>query len=74
MNRSSILELLSDSSSRFRQRTAIEWKDTRISYDELERSANEIAARLISAGAGKQSLVGVLLENSRDVIPTMIGI
>lgn len=74
MNRSSILELLSDSSNRFRQRTAIDWKDTRISYDELERRANEIATRLISAGAGKQSLVAVLLEDSRDVIPTMIGI
>jgi acyl-CoA synthetase (AMP-forming)/AMP-acid ligase II len=53
MNRSSILELLSESINRFRHRIAIEWRGTRISYDELETRANEIATRLISAGAGK---------------------
>jgi len=74
MNRFSILELLSESSNRFRQRIALEWRGTRISYDELETRANEIATRLISSGAGKGSLVAVLLENSLHVIPAMIGI
>jgi amino acid adenylation domain-containing protein len=74
MNRSSILELLSESINRFRHHIAIEWRGTRISYDELETRANEIATRLISSGAGKGSLVAVLLENSLHVIPTMIGI
>ncbi|HEY6807136.1 MAG TPA: non-ribosomal peptide synthetase [Pyrinomonadaceae bacterium] len=74
MNSSSILELLSDSVNRFRTRTAIEWKDTRISYDELESRTNEIARRLVVSGATKGSLVAVLLENSLDVIPTLIGI
>jgi amino acid adenylation domain-containing protein len=74
MNRFSILELLSESFNRFRQRIAIEWKGTRISYDELETRANEIATRLISSGADKESLVAVRLENSLHVIPTMIGI
>jgi amino acid adenylation domain-containing protein len=70
----SILELLSESINRFRSRIAIEWTSTRVSYDELETRASEIATRLISSGAGKESLVAVLLENSLHVIPTMIGI
>ena len=36
MNRPSILEMLSASIDKFRTRTALEWHDTRVSYDELE--------------------------------------
>jgi acyl-CoA synthetase (AMP-forming)/AMP-acid ligase II len=74
MNRSSILELLSASIHKFRSSVAIEWQDTRISYDELETRSNQIASRLISAGAGKGTPVVVLLENSLHVIPALIGI
>ena len=74
MNRSSILEMLSASIDKFRSSVAIEWQDTRISYDELETRSNQIASRLISAGAGKGTPVVVLLENSLHVIPALIGI
>jgi amino acid adenylation domain-containing protein len=74
MNRSSILEMLSASIDKFRPRVALEWQDTRISYDELEAKSNEIAARLVSSGAGKGTPVVVMLENSLHVIPSLIGI
>lgn len=74
MNRPSILEMLSASIDKFRTRTALEWQDTRVSYDELEAKSDDIAARLISSGAGKGTLVVVMLENSLHVIPVLIGI
>ena len=74
MNRPSILEMLSASIDKFPTRTAIEWQDTHVSYRELEAKSDAIAARLISSGAGKGTLVVVMLENSLHVIPTLIGI
>ena len=74
MNRPSILEMLSASIDKYPTRTAIEWQDTRVSYQELEAKSDAIAARLISSGAGKGTLVVVMLENSLHVIPTLIGI
>lgn len=74
MNRPSILEMLSASIAKHRTRTALEWQDTRVSYEELEAKSDDIAARLIASGAGKGTLVVVMLENSLHVIPTLIGI
>ncbi|HEX2268877.1 MAG TPA: non-ribosomal peptide synthetase [Pyrinomonadaceae bacterium] len=74
MNRPSILEMLSASIDRFRTRVALEWQDTRVSYEELEAKSDEVATRLMSSGAGKGTLVVVMLENSLHVIPALIGI
>ena len=74
MNRLDIIEMLSESITKSHDKIAIEWRENQLSYDELEIRASQIAARLNSAGAGKGSLIVVMLENSFHVIPAIIGI
>ena len=47
---------------------------TRMSYGELDRSANRVAHRLRSMGAKPGAFVGVCMERSMDLVVALLGI
>ncbi|MBN1602870.1 MAG: amino acid adenylation domain-containing protein [Chitinispirillaceae bacterium] len=53
---------------------ALIFNELRISYAELNRSANQLADFLILKGIGKESIVGVCLERSAEMIIALLAI
>lgn len=49
-------------------------EDETLSYAELNRRANAVAARLRSMGVGANSLVGVCLHRSSDLLVALLGV
>lgn len=56
------------------ERTALVQGDERMSYSELNARSNQIAHFLLSSGVTSESLVGVAIERSFDLIAVVIGI
>jgi amino acid adenylation domain-containing protein len=74
MTRPGLLAMFAESLEKFKDKTAVEWMETRLTYQELGARSDSVAHRLISVGARKGALVVVVLENSMDVIPVLLGI
>jgi amino acid adenylation domain-containing protein len=53
---------------------AIEHWDARWTYGELNERANRLAHKLRDAGAGRESLIGICLERSPEMIAGMLAI
>jgi non-ribosomal peptide synthetase component F len=53
---------------------AVEVGDDTVSYGELNRRANRLARHLISLGIGRESLVGLLVARSTDMIASLLAI
>jgi amino acid adenylation domain-containing protein len=70
----SMKELIEAQVARTPDRTAVVFADERLTFDELNRRANRIAALLGAHGVGPGTLVGVLMEKSIDLVPAVIGV
>lgn len=46
----------------------------RLSFSELNRRANRIASLLRSRGVGPETLVGILMQKSTDLVATVLGV
>jgi amino acid adenylation domain-containing protein len=55
-------------------RIAVEFGEARLSYAELERWSNRIAHRLRRLGVGAETLVGVYMERSLELIVGILGV
>jgi amino acid adenylation domain-containing protein len=53
---------------------ALTFEDERVTYGELNARANQLAHYLRAAGAGREVLVGILLENSVEMIVALLGV
>ncbi|MCK9899586.1 amino acid adenylation domain-containing protein [Frankia sp. Cpl3] len=53
---------------------AVVGTDARLTYTQLDARANQLAHRLIDAGAGAGEVIGVLAERSPDVIAAFLAI
>jgi amino acid adenylation domain-containing protein len=53
---------------------AVVFEDTVLTYEELNRRANQLAHLLISKGAGPEAIVAICLERSAETIIAMIAI
>ena len=53
---------------------ALIFEDERVTYAELNARANRLAHYLRSLGAGPEVLVGILLENSVEMIVALLGV
>ena len=53
---------------------AVVFKQQRLSYDELNRRANQLAHYLMGKGVGPESLVGVYLNRSADMVVALLAI
>ncbi|EST31003.1 non-ribosomal peptide synthetase [Streptomyces roseochromogenus] len=54
--------------------TAVVHGDTALTYAELDRRADRVAQVLRERGAGPESLVGVLLPRSADLVAALLGV
>ena len=71
---SSYAALFAEQAARHPERTAAVCMDQRLSYRELDRRSNRIAHALKDAGAGPDTLVGVLGERDLCFLAMMIAI
>ncbi|HEX5874648.1 MAG TPA: condensation domain-containing protein, partial [Pyrinomonadaceae bacterium] len=53
---------------------ALTFEDQNVTYAELNRRANQLAHRLMRLGIGPDSLCGVLMERSVEIIVSVLGI
>ncbi|WDV47446.1 amino acid adenylation domain-containing protein [Clostridiaceae bacterium M8S5] len=53
---------------------ALVYKDSKITYSQLNERANKIANDLITKGVGKDRLVGVLLDRSLEMVIAIVGV
>jgi amino acid adenylation domain-containing protein len=54
--------------------TAVASEDESLSYDELNRRANRLARHLRALGCGSETLVGVAMERSVELVVALLGI
>jgi amino acid adenylation domain-containing protein len=72
--RDSIKQLFEEQVDRTPDAEAVVFGDGRLTFDELNRRANRIAALLRERGVGPGTLVGVLMEKSLDLVPAVLGV
>ncbi|HEY3861975.1 MAG TPA: amino acid adenylation domain-containing protein [Verrucomicrobiae bacterium] len=53
---------------------ALAWEHDEMTYGELNHRANLLAARLVEAGASADSVVGICLDRSMDMIAALLAI
>jgi amino acid adenylation domain-containing protein len=56
------------------ERVAVEYEGRELTYEALERRANQLAHRLRAIGAGPDVLVGVCMERSLELVVALLGI
>ncbi|MGI9290684.1 MAG: non-ribosomal peptide synthase/polyketide synthase [Gammaproteobacteria bacterium] len=66
--------LFEDQVARTPNQTAVSFGSTSLSYAELNEKANQLAAVLKSRGVGEESLVGVFMERSLEMVASLYGI
>jgi amino acid adenylation domain-containing protein/non-ribosomal peptide synthase protein (TIGR01720 family) len=54
--------------------TALRYKDEQLSYDELERRANQLAHHLQRLGVGPEVVVGICLERTPQLIVALLAV
>jgi amino acid adenylation domain-containing protein len=70
----SIHRLFEEQAGRTPSAVAIVFGNAQLSYDELNRRANQLARRLQKLGVGRDVPVGVCLERSIDMVIALLGI
>jgi amino acid adenylation domain-containing protein len=70
----SIAALFEHASAKFPNRVALSFRGANVSYSELNRRANLLAHRLLRMGVGTESLVGLCVERSPEMIVAMLAI
>ncbi|MCX8130966.1 MAG: amino acid adenylation domain-containing protein [Clostridia bacterium] len=53
---------------------AVLFQDNKLTYKELDRKANQMASYLIKKGVGPETLVGICMERSLELIVSLLGI
>lgn len=53
---------------------SVKFKNSTLSYDEFNRKANILAHHLINCGSGPETLIGVYMERSIEMVISLVGI
>src|SRR5262249_41986558 len=67
-------ELLAAQARRTPDAVAVLFGERRLSYAELEAHANQLAHHLVGLGVGPESIVGLLVERSAEMLVGLVGI
>jgi amino acid adenylation domain-containing protein len=70
----SLRDLFSDQAARAPGATALVWKGEEITYAEVERRSNQVGHRLRGLGVGPDTVVGLCLERSPELVIALLGI
>ncbi len=70
----SLHQLIEEQARRTPQQTALVFEKQRLTYEELNRRANQLALHLKSLGAGPDVLVGLFVERSLELVIGILGI
>jgi len=71
---STFLQLFAEQVAADPNRPAVIAGNKRLTYEELNARANQLARRLRSLGAGRESLVGICIDRSLDMAVGILGI
>ncbi|TRW90769.1 non-ribosomal peptide synthetase/type I polyketide synthase [Candidatus Methylobacter oryzae] len=69
-----IHQLFEQQVSRTPTQIAAVFEDNRLSYQELNRRANQLAHRLQELGLGPEKVAGIMLERSLDIAVAILGV
>ncbi|QGQ96125.1 amino acid adenylation domain-containing protein [Paenibacillus psychroresistens] len=69
-----IHELFEEQTSKTPDNIAVVFLDKKISYSELNERANQLARVLVAKGVKAESIVGIMVERSLEMIVGMLGI
>lgn len=72
--RCGVNDLFEKQAARRRGAVALEWKGGQLSYQELDQQANQLAWGLRRQGAGPNTVVGICLDRSPNLIVAMLGV
>ncbi|HYO62019.1 MAG TPA: amino acid adenylation domain-containing protein [Pyrinomonadaceae bacterium] len=67
-------ELFERQAARTPDAVAVAFEGERLTYDALNRRANQLARRLRAHGVGPESRVGVLMERSTEMVVALLGV
>jgi amino acid adenylation domain-containing protein len=67
-------ELFEAQSARTPDAVAVVYEDARLTYEELNARANQLARHLMKLGVGPESLVGVCMERSVEAVVALLGV
>ncbi|WP_367133476.1 MULTISPECIES: amino acid adenylation domain-containing protein [Streptomyces] len=74
VRRTTLPELFEAQAAATPDRTAVIFRDRRLSYGELNARANSLARRLLARGAGPESVVAVLLPRSEHLVTALLAV
>ena len=69
-----LIELFEQQAQRTPEQLAVAFEDQRLTYAELDRRAAQLGHYLRGMGAGPETLVGLFMERSADMIVGLLGI
>jgi amino acid adenylation domain-containing protein len=55
-------------------RVALVYEGARLDFGELDRRANKLANRLVGMGVGPETIVGVMMERSLELVVALLGV
>ncbi|MFD2168564.1 non-ribosomal peptide synthase/polyketide synthase [Tumebacillus lipolyticus] len=67
-------QLFAEQAAKTPERTALIFEEESLSYRDLDQRANQLAHHLQALGAGPDTLVGLCLERSADLVVGLLGI
>jgi amino acid adenylation domain-containing protein len=67
-------QLFEEQATRTPEADAVLFASSRVTYRELDASANKLAEYLCSGGAGRGTIVGIFMERSPEMIVAVLGI
>lgn len=67
-------ELFEEQAARRPEAVAVVWEGRELTYDELNQRANKLARALRRRGVGPETMVGILMERSLELVIGLLGV
>lgn len=74
LNNITLISLFEEQAQKNKKKVALQFQEKKYSYEELNSRSNQFAYCLKEIGVNKETLIGVYLERSENIIITLLGI